>query len=161
MYRDLWQEPHLYFRQNTHFNLELRAHSRVLSGNCSERFDAALRQRAFLQGLSAFIKMKITSENAVGKDAQARPHASLLLACSRPKGKKSHSVNGQNKYVPRSTARVTARSLAPRASLYSRYSGVRRGWAGKCFLEESFLTLFSRAVARCSKRRMSPFTTSS
>ena len=43
----------------------------------------ALRQRAFLQGLSAVIRMKI----AVGKNAQTRPHASLLFARSLPRRK--------------------------------------------------------------------------
>ena len=61
-------------------------------GNYSERIDSVLRQRAFFQGLSAFIKMKMTRENAVGKDAQTRPHASLLFARSRPDGRVDRRV---------------------------------------------------------------------
>ncbi len=69
-------------------------------GNYSERVDSVLRQRAFLQGLSAFIKMKMTRENVVGKDAQTRPHASFLFARSRPDGRvdrrvKIRTVNGE------------------------------------------------------------------
>ena len=54
----------------------------MTSGNASERFDAALRQCAHLQRLSAFILMKIACENAVQKHAQTRSHSSLLFARS-------------------------------------------------------------------------------
>ena len=50
------------------------------SGNSSERFDAALRQSALLQRLSAFILMKTASKNAVQKHSQKRSHSWLLRA---------------------------------------------------------------------------------